>query len=94
MMTYLNLILISPSMVMLINSKPYQKVLEILSILTTLNLQQKPLTCSLCMTVWTSLTYLMLTQSQNGMTILSIILMSLTNGFIADELDKKHQKLF
>ena len=75
----LQTILIGSATALLINLRPYQRVLQFL------HLDRKPLNCATCLSVWTSLAIFILYFNQPT---LEAILASLAAGFVGDLVDR------
>ena len=56
------------------------------NLLIRLNLYFKPFVCTLCMTFWTSLIYLLIT---NELSFISILSLSFINSYIGEMLSRK-----
>jgi hypothetical protein len=75
----LQTILIGSATALLINLRPYQRVLQFL------HLDRKPFNCATCLSVWTSLAIFILYFNQPT---LEAILASLAAGFVGDLVDR------
>jgi len=74
----LQTILIGSATALLINLRPYQRVLELLY------LDRKPFNCAMCLSVWASLAIFILYFNQP---VMESIIAALAAGFIGDRVD-------
>jgi len=83
-MTFITLFFITFAVIVILNTPIYSKFFQILEVITGLNLE-KPFNCPLCMTWWTTLTYVLIFEPT-----LPLILSTFMFAFLADQLDKLH----
>ena len=81
---YLRLLLVAMAIPALHHSRPYQWFLQKTKV-------GKPLSCPQCLTTWTTLVVAL---TYWAYPVPEAILMSLGSGFMANELDKIHTKIF